>query len=169
MTKKAFSALQKTDLIVEFADEIKAERIERLDVRKKTSVADFFVICTGNSDTHIRAIADRVSEKMREEGIKPLRVEQGGSGSGWVLLDYGDVVFHVMLEEKRQFYDLESLWASMRLDRSLVDAFDANEHSEADEVVHTLETPEPVQAEQTSEELEPSEAPEPSSDQKADD
>jgi len=169
MTKKAFSALEKTDLIVEFADEIKAERIERLDVQKKTSVADYFVICTGNSDTHIRAISDRVSEKMREEGIKPLRVEQGGSGSGWVLLDFGDVIFHVMLEEKRQFYDLESLWASMRLDRSLVDAFDASEQVAPTEVVNTLETPEPVQTEQSSEEPEPTEASEPSSDQKADD
>jgi ribosome-associated protein len=99
---------------------MKAERIETLDVRAKTSVADFFVICSGTSDTHIRAIADRVAEKMRETGQRALRSNTGGNMDGWVLYDYGDVVFHVFREDKRQFYDLESLWESMQADPNLI-------------------------------------------------
>lgn len=111
-TKTNLDSTQKVEKIKEFADDIKAERIEMLDVRRKTSVADYLVICTGNSDTHVRSIAERVREKMREIGVRPIRSD--GGNSGWTLLDYGDVVFHVMLEEKRQFYDLESLWAAVK-------------------------------------------------------
>lgn len=100
---------------------MKAERIEKLDVRAKTSVTDYLVICTGNSDTHANAIADKVADKMREVGLKPLRKNIGGNSDGWFLYDFGDVVFHVMREDKRQFYDLESLWSSMEPDPNLVD------------------------------------------------
>lgn len=60
---------------------------------------------------HVRSIADKIIEKMKEEKIRVLRTE--GEGSGWVLLDYGDIVCHVMREEQRQFYDIESLWKSL--------------------------------------------------------
>lgn len=110
---------EKTQKIVEFADEIKAEQIETLDVRDKTSVADFFVVCTGNSDRHVASIADRVEEKLRELGVRPIRSE--GARSGWVLQDYGDVILHVMRDEQRQFYDLETLWKTMQPDPSLID------------------------------------------------
>lgn len=103
---------EKVQHIIEAADEIKAERIETLDVREKTSVADYFVVCTGSSDRHIESIADRVAEKMGALRSKPLRTE--GERSGWVLQDYGDVLFNVMREEQRQFYDLETLWNSMQ-------------------------------------------------------
>lgn len=99
---------EKLELIVNTADEMKAERIETLDVRNKTSVADYFVVCSGTSDRHTDAIAERVAENLRNHKAKPLRVE--GDRSGWVLQDYGDVIFHVMREEQRQFYDLETLW-----------------------------------------------------------
>lgn len=108
-------------MLVGFADDMKAERIELLDIRRKTSVADYFVICTGTSDTHVRAIADKVAEKMRESKVKPVRSSEGHPSSGWVLLDYGDVIFHVMLEDKRQFYDLESLWKTLSNDPNLLD------------------------------------------------
>lgn len=121
-TNLSIPSSEKARLVVEFADDIKAERIETLDVRAKTSVTDFFVICTGNSDIHVRSIAERVREKMRERGIRPVRTD--GSSTGWVLQDYGDVVFHVMLEEKRQFYDLESLWEGLRPNPDLVEDFD---------------------------------------------
>lgn len=102
---------EKVDLITETADEIKAERIETLNVREKTSVADFFVVCSGTSDRHVESIADRVEEAMIKVKSKPVRT--GGERSGWVYQDYGDVVFHVMREEQRQFYDLEALWNSV--------------------------------------------------------
>lgn len=106
------TATEKLEKITAAADELKAENIETLDVRQKTSVADFFVVCSGNSDRHVQSIAERVAEKLAEEKEKPLRVE--GERSSWVLQDYGDVILHVMREEQRQFYDLETLWKNAR-------------------------------------------------------
>ena len=103
---------EKTELIREAADDMKAERIEILDVRKKTSIADYFLVCSGTSDRHVDAIAERVAEKLAVSKLKPWRSE--GERSGWILQDYGDVVFHVMKEEQRQFYDLEALWESIQ-------------------------------------------------------
>lgn len=111
---------EKAELITQYADDMKAERIETLDVRDKTSVADYFVVCTGNSDVHVRAIAEKVAEKLRDKKVRPLR-ESPGDNSGWVLQDYGDVLFNVMREEKRQFYDLETLWKTMQPNPDLVE------------------------------------------------
>ena len=108
----------KLNIILEAADDLKAEQIEQLDVRAKTSVADLFVVCSGTSDRHVESIAERVAERMTEHKQKPLRVE--GEKSGWILQDYGDVILHVMREEQRQFYDLESLWKSVRPNPDLV-------------------------------------------------
>lgn len=108
---------EKADLIAAAADEIKAERIEILNVREKTSVADFFVICSGTSDRHTSSIADKVEEKMRLAKERPLRVE--GERSGWILQDYGDVIFHVMKEEERQYFDLESFWKTRQADSTV--------------------------------------------------
>lgn len=109
---------QKADQIIEFADDMKAESIECIDVRSKSSVTSYFVICTGTSDVHVRSIAERVNEKMRELNEKPLRSDV--SDSSWVLLDYGDVIFNAMREEKRQFYDLETLWKNAQVDTNLL-------------------------------------------------
>lgn len=116
---KNLDSASKAALIAEYADDMKALDIETMDIRSKTSVTDYFVICTGTSDTHVRSIAERVSERLREGGLKALR-QTDTRADGWVLFDYGDVVFHVMLEEKRQFYDLESLWANMQNDPNLI-------------------------------------------------
>ncbi|HLK14028.1 MAG TPA: ribosome silencing factor [Fimbriimonadaceae bacterium] len=103
---------EKAEQICAAADDMKAERIEMLDVHAKTSVADFFIVCSGNSDRHVDAIAERVAEKMAELKSRPLRTE--GDRTGWVLQDYGDVIFHVMREEQRQFFDLETFWNTMK-------------------------------------------------------
>ncbi len=109
---------EKTKTIVQFAEDMKADMVEILDIRAKTSVADYFIVCSGTSDRHVSSIADRVAERMKKELKEPpLRVE--GDRSGWVLQDYGDVVLHVMREEQRQFFDLESLWKTMPKDPSL--------------------------------------------------
>jgi len=102
---------EKAQHIYDAADEMKAERIELLDVRAKTSVTDYFVICSGTSDRHVQSIAEKVSEQMRAKKNKPLR--EDSKSPGWVLQDYGDVVLHVMREEQRQFFDLETLWNTM--------------------------------------------------------
>ncbi len=104
------TSTEKLQHILDAADEIKAERIETLDVRGKTSVTDYFVVCSGTSDRHVSSIADKVAEELTILKSKPSRVE--GEGSGWILQDYGDVVLNVMREETRQFYDLEALWKS---------------------------------------------------------
>lgn len=110
---------EKVDNIVEFADDMKAEGIEVLDVREKTSMAEYFIVCGGTSDRHVESIAEKVASKMRDLKFKPLRVE--GERSGWVLQDYGDVIFHVMRDEQRQFYDIESLWKTKQPDPTVAD------------------------------------------------
>jgi ribosome-associated protein len=96
--------------IVDVVEDRKAENILLLDLRPDAVIADFFVICTGNSDRQIKAIADNVREKIKEKYAKlPFSVE-GEAHSGWVLMDYGDVIVHVFGEEEREFYDLESFW-----------------------------------------------------------
>lgn len=112
------TSAEKTQQIIAFADDMKAETIETLDVRERTSIADFFIVCSGTSDRHVSSIAERVAERMKELKERPLRVE--GDRSGWVLQDYGDVILHVMREEQRQFYDLETLWKTMPPDPTVI-------------------------------------------------
>lgn len=111
------NSTEKLQAITEAADELKAENIETLDVRAKTSIADYFVVCSGTSDRHVQSIAERVAEKLAAMKVKPIRTE--GERSGWVLQDYGDIVLHVMRDEQRQFYDLETLWKNAQVDPNL--------------------------------------------------
>jgi ribosome-associated protein len=94
----------------ELADDKKAENIVMLDLRKLSSVADYFVIATGTSEPHLRAIVDEIEEKIREESSQRPRATDGTVRTHWVVLDYFDVVVHVMRTEAREFYDLEGLW-----------------------------------------------------------
>lgn len=84
-----------------------------LDVREVTLVADYFVICSGNSDRHVQALAEKVREKLEEKGLKPFGAE-GKAASGWVLLDYTDVILHVFTPSVRRFYDLEGFWSKAK-------------------------------------------------------
>jgi ribosome-associated protein len=94
----------------EFADNKKAEDIVVLEVREVSSVTDYFVIASGTSEPHLRAILDEITDKLREEhGVKPRAVD-GTTHTSWVVLDYFDVIVHVMRSEARQRYDLETLW-----------------------------------------------------------
>ncbi|GAB4340758.1 MAG: hypothetical protein Kow00117_21080 [Phototrophicales bacterium] len=79
-------------------------------MRPDTIMADFFVICTGTSDRQIKALVDYVRTGVKEKfGILPFSIE-GTAESGWVLMDYSSIIVHLFMEEKRQYYDLESLW-----------------------------------------------------------
>ena len=80
-----------------------------LDVQALSSVTDFFLVCRGRSTTHVATIADAIRDELKAEGVRPLHVE-GVAESGWVLLDFGDVLMHVFLEETRVYYALERLW-----------------------------------------------------------
>jgi ribosome-associated protein len=97
-------------LCSEAALDKKAADLVLLDVREHTSIADYFVIVSGRSDTQVRAIAEHVEEVCRKAGYRPLAVEGLRHGQ-WVLLDFGDVVVHVFYAPVREFYDLERLWA----------------------------------------------------------
>jgi ribosome-associated protein len=80
-----------------------------LDLRKLTVIADFFVICSGESFTQVKAIADNIESQLRERGIRPIGIE-GEDHAHWVLIDYGDVVVHVFEDETRHYYELEKFW-----------------------------------------------------------
>jgi ribosome-associated protein len=101
------------EIIAKAADDKKAKDIVILDMDGVSLIADYFIICHGNSTTQVRAIADYVEEKMKEKDIAPLRRE-GTSDAHWVLLDYGHCVVHVFTEEDRNFYNLERLWGDAK-------------------------------------------------------
>jgi ribosome silencing factor RsfS/YbeB/iojap len=103
----ARAALVKT--VIAALDDMKAVNVKVLDVRKVTDVSDCMVVASGNSDRHVRSIADRVVEYAKAGGFRPLGVE-GERDAEWVLVDLNDVLVHVMLPRVREFYALEQLW-----------------------------------------------------------
>lgn len=98
-------------LVVDALEELKAVNPVTLDVSGLTDVMDFLVIASGTSNRHVKSLADNVCMQAKKNGVRPLGVE-GESAGDWVLVDFGDVVVHVMLPAVRDFYDLERLWAS---------------------------------------------------------
>ena len=90
-------------------DEGKGEQIAVLDMRGIAGFTDFMVLCSGRSDTHVRALVDAVHRQRRDQGLKPAHIEGRAEGS-WVLMDYFDVIVHVFTSESREFYQLERLW-----------------------------------------------------------
>ena len=107
MTQPA--AERKARLAARAARDKRATDLTVLDVRGISSVTDYFLLCGGRSTTHVETIADAVRQELRAEGVRPLHTE-GVAESGWILLDYGDVLVHVFLEETRAYYALERLW-----------------------------------------------------------
>jgi len=90
----------------------KAYDLVVLETGKLSSIADYFVVCSGRSDTQVQAIAEAVEKELAVRGERPLSVE-GLPHAQWVLLDYGDVVVHVFLDEVREYYELERLWSDV--------------------------------------------------------
>ena len=95
--------------IVEALDDAKAANILELDIRPLTQIADWMVVASGTSTRHVLALAARLREAGVRHGLKPTGVE-GENGGEWVLLDFGDLIVHLMLPATREFYDLEGLW-----------------------------------------------------------
>jgi ribosome-associated protein len=98
----------------DFADNKKAENIVILDVRKLSSVTDYFIIASGTSEPHLRAIVEEITSQLREEhGVRLLRTD-GSVHGAWVVMDFFDVIVHVMRADVRERYDLESLWGDAK-------------------------------------------------------
>jgi ribosome-associated protein len=96
-------------LVLAALEDMKAVNVRLLDVRGLTDIADAMIVASGNSDRHVRAIADRVIEQTRASGRRPMGVEGSRDGE-WVLVDLQDVLLHVMLPRVREFYAIEALW-----------------------------------------------------------
>ena len=101
-------------MICSAADEKKARDIVQMDMIGLMSTNDYFVICSANTATQVRAIADNIEEKMEKAGISFLHKEGYREGE-WVLLDYGDTVAHIFQQEAREYYALERLWGDAKL------------------------------------------------------
>ena len=103
-------ARELAEIAVKALDSKKGKEIRLIRIDKITTLAEYFVICTGTSNTQINALCDAVEKELTEKGEEPLHRE-GYRGGTWVLLDYGCVVVHVFNDEARKFYSLEHLWA----------------------------------------------------------
>lgn len=96
--------------IIKTLDNKKAESIKAIKITDLTILADYFVIANGTSTTHTKTLAEEVEYQLSQNGVEPNRTE-GYNGSSWVILDYGDIVVHVLYKETRDYYQLERLWA----------------------------------------------------------
>ena len=114
-TKK--SAKDTVPALVTSAQELleskKGEDIVLLDVRKKSGIADYFLLVSGTSAPHVRALADEVQFTLKHEGFQCLH-RSGTSDSGWIVVDYADVIIHVLSVQARKYYSIEDLWAGVR-------------------------------------------------------
>lgn len=95
--------------VVTALEDMKAQNIRTLDVRGKTTLADYMVIASGTSGRHVQSTAESVATELKKTGMQPLGME-GQESQEWVLVDLNDVIVHVMLPETRDFYNLEKLW-----------------------------------------------------------
>ena len=97
-------------LITDTMEDLKAQNVQTLDVRALTTMTDYMIIASGRSDRQVKAIADKVIEAAKTRKIRPLGVE-GQQQAEWILIDFGDVIAHVMHPDTREYYQLEKLWA----------------------------------------------------------
>ncbi len=103
------SSWDKALLLTRFALEKKAYDLVVMEVRDLTSIADYFIVCSGRSDRQVQSIAQGIEEQIGRAGISPLSIE-GANRGHWVLMDFSDVIVHIFYEPVREFYDLDGLW-----------------------------------------------------------
>ena len=87
----------------------KAEDIVIIDIQEKAAFADYFVICSGNSERQITTLADEMEDRLAEEGL-PIKSREGRHGSGWILMDFGDIIVNLFTREMRERYSIEKVW-----------------------------------------------------------
>ena len=101
--------LEKARETVKILDKKKAVDLKAIHITDYSIVADYFVIATGTSNTHVKSLADELEYEMSKLGIEPNHIE--GKATGWIVLDYGTVIVHIFTEESREYYNLERLWS----------------------------------------------------------
>ncbi|WP_101759737.1 ribosome silencing factor [Oceanicoccus sp. KOV_DT_Chl] len=104
-------AEQIKEIALEALDDLKGKDALTIDVREMTDMTDYMVICTGTSNRHVKSLADHVALELKKKGCPASSIEGDDAAAEWVLVDFGDVVVHVMLPDTRDFYDLERLWS----------------------------------------------------------
>lgn len=96
--------------IVKILDSKKGMDITGIDIRDLTTIGDYFILVTGTSSPHVKALAEEVEDTLAKEGVEPRRIE-GAQSAVWILMDYQDVILHIFTKETREFYNMERLWA----------------------------------------------------------
>ena len=99
--------------IVKVLDKKKAIDIKMIHITEYSIVADYFIIASGTSNTHVKSLADDVEYELKQLGVEPDHIE--GRATGWILLDYGSVIVHVFTPESREYYNLERLWSDAQM------------------------------------------------------
>ena len=107
------TGLELAKTAVKILDNKKAVDIEAIETTERTIVSDYFVIANGTSNTHVKALADEVEFELGKLGVEPLHVE--GRATGWILLDYNEVLIHIFTKESRDYYNLERLWSDAKI------------------------------------------------------
>lgn len=100
---------EKAVAIAKALSDKKATDVTVIDISPKASFADYFVLCSGGSDRQVAALVENIEDLMEPQGVFPINVE-GKKTSGWILMDYGDIVVHIMTQDKRERYGLERVW-----------------------------------------------------------
>ena len=98
--------------VAKVLDEKKAEDIKVIETTERTIISDYFVVASGTSSTHVKALAEEVEFQMTKLGLEPLHIE--GRATGWILLDYNEVLVHIFTKDNRDFYNLERLWSDAK-------------------------------------------------------
>ena len=101
--------LELTKAIAKVLDQKKALDIKAIHITEYSIVADYFLVASGTSNTHVKSLADDIEYEMKQQGVEPDHIE--GRATGWILLDYGSVIVHVFTPESREYYNLERLWS----------------------------------------------------------
>ena len=98
--------------VIEALEDLKGKNIVTLDVRELTDISDYMIVCTGTSNRHVKSLADNAALELKRKGLQVRGIEGAGQvASEWALVDFGDVILHVMLPDTRDLYDLEGLWS----------------------------------------------------------
>lgn len=102
-------ALELVKIAANALNEKKAKQLAAVKISDLTVLCDYFLICTATSSTHVRALCDEVEEKLEENGVKPHHIE--GRATGWIALDYGEVIIHIFGANEREYYGLDKMWS----------------------------------------------------------